>query len=106
MSWTALSWTLTAAAMALLIWAALHDLAARTVPNLLSAGVMGAGLGLRVIDHSLLASLGVAALCFLLLFAVWLAGMIGGGDVKLWSAAVLLMPPRWQIELLFFYRFC
>ena len=75
-----LSWTFTAAAIALLICAALHDLAVRTVPNLLSASIMVLGLSLRLIDHSLLESLGVACFCFMVLTLLWRAGFIGGGD--------------------------
>jgi prepilin peptidase CpaA len=40
----------------------------------------------------------------MLLFSIWLAGWVGGGDVKLWSATVLLIPPRWPAECDFFYR--
>jgi prepilin peptidase CpaA len=99
-----LCWTFTAAAIALLICAALHDLAVRTVPNRLSASIMVLGLTLRVIDHSLLESLGVAGFCFIVLALLWRARFIGGGDVKLWSATVLLIPPHWQAECSFFYR--
>jgi prepilin peptidase CpaA len=99
-----LSWTLTAAAIALLICAALHDLAVRTVPNLVSVSILILGLSLRLIDHSLPESLGVATCCFMALALLWRAGFIGGGDVKLWSATVLLIPPHWQAECSFFYR--
>jgi prepilin peptidase CpaA len=92
------------AAIVMLVWAALHDLAARTVPNTLSAGILVVGLSLRAMDHSLLFSLGAALACFVLLFAIWLAGLVGGGDVKLWSATMLLIPPHLQVELSFFYR--
>ncbi len=95
---------LTCAAITLLIWAALHDLVARTVPNSLSVGITAVGLCLRAIDHSLLLSLVAASACFMLLFSIWLAGWVGGGDVKLWSATVLLIPPSWPVELHFFYR--
>jgi prepilin peptidase CpaA len=103
-SWTIPSFLLLGVAITLLVWAALHDLAARTVPNMLSAGVMILGVSLRVIDHSLLFSLGAAFICFALLFSAWRAGLVGGGDVKLWTATVFLIPPHWQIELSFFYR--
>jgi len=102
--WTAASCLLMNAAILLLVWAALHDLAARTVPNRLSAGILVLGLALRAMDHSLLLSLTAALVCFVLLFALWLAGLVGGGDVKLWSATVLLIPPHLQAELAFFYR--
>jgi prepilin peptidase CpaA len=102
--WTVASCLLTTAAIGLLVWAALHDLAARTVPNILSLGVLVLGLLLRAMDHSLLFSLAAALMCFVLLFSIWLAGLLGGGDVKLWSATVLLIPPHLQVELSFFYR--
>jgi prepilin peptidase CpaA len=95
---------LTCAAITLLIWAALHDLAARTVPNSLSVSITVVGLCLRAIDHSLPLSLVAASACFMLLFSIWLAGWVGGGDVKLWSATVLLIPPSCPVELGFFYR--
>ena len=83
----------------LLIWAALHDLAARTVPNGLPVAVALAGFGLRALDHSLMAGLAAAGASFAILFALWSARAIGGGDVKLWSASVLLIPAHWQAEL-------
>ena len=82
----------------------MHDLVARTVPNTLSISITVVGLCLRAIDHSLLLSFAAALACFLLLLSIWLAGWVGGGDVKLWSATVLLIPPRWPVELHFFYR--
>ena len=101
---TILSLAFTIAAIALLIYAALHDLAVRTVPNLLSTSIMILGSSLRFIDHSLLESIGVASFCFMLLASLWRLGLIGGGDVKLWSATVLLIPPHWRTEWLFFCR--
>jgi prepilin peptidase CpaA len=65
---------------------------------------MSLGLCLRLLDHSLLQSLGVAGVCFMVLALVWRARLIGGGDVKLWSASVLLIPPHWQAEFSFVYR--
>ena len=87
---------------ALLIYAALHDLAARTVPNWLSGGVLALGVGLRLLDHDLPAGLAVAAGTFAVLFAAWAAGLVGGGDVKLWAATALLIPPLPRPELNFF----
>jgi prepilin peptidase CpaA len=84
--------------MFLLGWAALHDLAARTVPNALPAWILAIGVGLRVIDHSLIPSLMIASMIFIILFSLWFAGIIGGGDVKLWSASAVLIPPHLQVE--------
>jgi prepilin peptidase CpaA len=89
-------------ALALLVYAALHDLAVRTVPNWLSAVVLALGVCARLADHSLLAGLGAAMVAFIILFGIWVAGAMGGGDVKLWAATVLLVPPCWRPQLMFF----
>jgi prepilin peptidase CpaA len=89
-------------AVALLVYAALHDLAVRTVPNWLSVAVLTIGVVLRILDHSLLLAAIMALVSFLALFAIWMAGAMGGGDVKLWAASVLLIPPYWRVELDFF----
>ncbi len=91
-------------AIALLCYAALHDLAARTVPNWLPLCIAAIGCLARLADHSLLAALCIAGGAFLILFGVWTAGAVGGGDVKLWAATALLIPPHWQPELNFFLR--
>jgi prepilin peptidase CpaA len=91
-------------AFVLLVYAALHDLAARTVPNWLPACVFIVGAAWRILDNSLLAGLAVAAVTFCILFVVWLAGAIGGGDAKLWPATAMLIPPSIQPELNFFVR--
>jgi prepilin peptidase CpaA len=92
------------AATALLVYAALHDLAVRTVPNWLSALLLLIGLCVRLQDHSLMMGLVIAGATFLVLFIIWLLGGMGGGDVKLWAATALLIPPLMQPELAFFLR--
>jgi prepilin peptidase CpaA len=91
-------------AVGLLLYAALHDIAARTVPNWLPLGVFLLGCAWRVMDRNLLSGLIIAGSTFAVLFAVWLLGGIGGGDVKLWPAAATLIPPHLQPELDFFLR--
>jgi prepilin peptidase CpaA len=91
-------------ASCLLVYAAWHDLAARTVPNWLPLALVLDGCCVRVSDHSLLAGLLVAGITFAVLFVIWLVGAMGGGDVKLWAATVLLVPPLLQTELNFFLR--
>ncbi|WP_298284115.1 prepilin peptidase [Acidocella sp.] len=86
----------------LLIYAALHDLAVRTVPNWLSVAVLVIGVAAQALDHSLLSAIGASLVVFLALFGIWMAGAMGGGDVKLWAAAVMLIPPSWRQELDFF----
>jgi len=89
-------------AAALLVYAALHDFAARTVPNWLPASLLGLGVVSRLVDHSLPAGLIVCGVTFAVLFGIWMVGAIGGGDVKLWAATALLIPPVLQPELAFF----
>lgn len=95
---------LVSGAAGLLVYAALHDLAARTVPNWLPVALLLLGLCARIIDHSLFSGLVVAGCTFAVLFVIWLLGAMGGGDVKLWAATVLLVPPLPQSELDFFLR--
>ncbi len=92
------------AAVGLLIYAALHDLAARTVPNWLPVCLLAIGLVARLADHTLWSGLAVTLLAFVILFGIWFSGSMGGGDVKLWAATVLLVPPHWQPQLAFFLR--
>ncbi|HQT65055.1 MAG: hypothetical protein B7Z75_12970 [Acidocella sp. 20-57-95] len=89
-------------AMCLLCYAALHDVIARTVPNWLSGCVLLLGVAVRIADHSLRGAAVIAGITFIVLFAIWFFGVMGGGDVKLWAATVLLIPPQWQAELMFF----
>jgi prepilin peptidase CpaA len=91
-------------AAALLMFAALHDIGFRTVPNWLPAALGVLGLTARLADHSLLPALAVAVCTFAVLLMFWLTGSIGGGDVKLWSATALLIPPYLVPEFLFFAR--
>jgi prepilin peptidase CpaA len=95
---------LTFAAMGLLIYAALHDLAVRTVPNWVPAVLLLLGVCLRLADHSLLDAAIVSVASFAVLFIIWLLGAMGGGDVKLWAATALLIPPLLQPELAFVLR--
>ena len=83
----------TAAAILILAAAALHDLAARTVPNRLPTILALAGLGLAALRGDL--PLSLAALFGVFAFAclLWLRGLMGGGDVKLLAATSLLVTP-------------
>jgi len=88
----------------LLVYAALHDFAVRTVPNWLPLTLLGLGVMLRLADHSLMIGLIVSLVTFSILFGIWMLGAVGGGDVKLWAATALLIPPLLQPELAFFLR--
>lgn len=93
------STVLFAAAMALL-FAAAHDVAVRTVPNLVSLIVALFGLGLNALDGQLPAALIRGGLVFAVGWYCWRRGWLGGGDVKLLSACVLLVPPGSVPELI------
>ena len=79
--------------LALLAFAALHDLAARTVPNIVSAALAADGLLLRFSQHSVVAAAAAACVVFAAGLFCWRRGWLGGGDVKLLAAAALLLPP-------------
>jgi prepilin peptidase CpaA len=89
-------------AIGLLFYAGLHDFAARTVPNWLPLCILAIGCLLRLADHTIEPGLMIAGATFALLFAVWVLGVMGGGDVKLWAATALLIPPQLRVELNFF----
>ncbi len=82
------------ASTALLLLAALRDIASRIIPNAVALAIAGLGVALRIRAHDLPISLAAAAALFLLAAFCWRRGWMGGGDVKLLAAAALLLPPR------------
>jgi len=77
----------------LLVAAALHDVAARTIPNWVSLGLCALGVLLRCVDGHLVAGLSLGLLVFAVATFCWKRGWMGGGDVKLLSAAAIFVPP-------------
>jgi prepilin peptidase CpaA len=73
--------------------AALHDIAARTIPNRLSLAIACAGLLARALGDELPAGLLAGGIVFLLGWFAWRCRVMGGGDVKLLAACALLAPP-------------
>jgi prepilin peptidase CpaA len=88
------------AAATALLFAAVHDVAVRTVPNLVSLIVALSGLVLNAFDGRLLPALFCGGLVFAVAWYCWRRGWLGGGDVKLLSACVLLVPPALVPELI------
>jgi prepilin peptidase CpaA len=88
------------AAATALLFAAAHDVAVRTVPNAVSLIVAVSGLGRNALDGQLVPALFAAAAVFAGAWYCWRRGWIGGGDVKLLSACVLLVPPVLVPELM------
>ncbi len=81
------------AGVALLAFAALHDIGFRTVPNRVSAALLLIGLLLRLTQGDVLAGLGCGAAVFTVTYAFWRFGWMGGADVKLLTASAVFVPP-------------
>ena len=78
---------------ALLAFAALHDIGFRTVPNRVSLVLLVLGVVLRLMQHDLPAGLGCGLAVFAVTYLFWRFGWMGGADVKLLSAAAVLVAP-------------
>jgi prepilin peptidase CpaA len=85
--------TLTLLAAPALVFAALHDVAFRTIPNWVSAALIADGILLRLFDHTLVVSLCCGLAVFVCSAVCWRRGWLGGGDVKLLGATAVLVPP-------------
>jgi prepilin peptidase CpaA len=92
---------LVGAAVTLLIVASLHDVAVRTIPNAICLSLAGIGLLLRLADGNMAGALITAAIVLAATMICCLRGWMGGGDVKLLSAAVLLLPPSRVGDVIF-----
>jgi prepilin peptidase CpaA len=70
------------------------DIRTRRIPNRLAFAVAALGLARLILAGDAAAaviSIGVAAVAFMVGFLLFWRGLLGGGDVKLFSAAVLLV---------------
>ncbi len=87
----------------LLVFAALHDIGFRTVPNRVSAALLVCGILLRLADggtHQLMWGLLCGVAVFIVTYACWRFGWMGGADVKLLTAAAVFVPPAMVPTLL------
>jgi prepilin peptidase CpaA len=76
-----------------LLAAAVHDVAARTIPNWAPAAIAGLGIALRSAQGQLLGGLALGLAVFLVAAICWTRGWIGGGDVKLLGATAIFIAP-------------
>jgi prepilin peptidase CpaA len=79
--------------LALLGLAALHDVAARTIPNWIPATLAICALAPLLLAPAVGARLAAASVLFAAAVLLWRCGLLGGGDAKLLGAAGLLVPP-------------
>ncbi|MCW8306378.1 prepilin peptidase [Acidiphilium sp. PA] len=87
-----------------LLYAAACDISVRLIPNRLSAAVIALALPFRLLNHDLVPGIAVTLVMFTVLTGVWLLHLIGGGDVKFWTACSLLIPPSAAAQGLFSLR--
>ena len=90
-------------AVGLFLVAAVNDLRERRIPNWIAVALLALYAILAVLDpakmliwQSLLSGLAV----FVVLFVLFHFGYMGGGDVKLWSAAAVLVGPYYVLPML------
>jgi prepilin peptidase CpaA len=89
---------LEAGAGVLLVYAALCDLVSRTIPDGVSILLLLAGLVLQAAQGDLPVALMAAGLTFVVCAAIWLLGALGGGDVKLMAASMLVVPAHETLD--------
>jgi prepilin peptidase CpaA len=83
-----------------LVGAALHDVAFRTVPNWMSLVLLGDAAVLRASHGDLPEAAGIGLAVLLAASCCWRRGWLGGGDVKLLAASIMLVPPTLALPLL------
>ena len=79
---------------------AVQDIVARTVSDRTTAALAVAGLTMRFFDGTIVITGVIAIAVFLAALACWYRGWLGGGDVKLLGATMLLVPPPHQVTVL------
>ena len=89
---SAIAFSLFLVAVGLLLLAAGFDLAFRLLPNWVPALLAADGMVLRAVDGTLLPGAAAALAVFAACAVLWRFGLMGGGDVKLFGAAALVVP--------------
>ena len=80
------------ASIAIVLAAALHDVAARTVPNWMAAALTVLGLLVQATNGHLIAGVVAGLIVFIAAAFCWRRGWMGGGDVKLLGAVAIVVP--------------
>lgn len=76
----------------LLIIAAAHDVATRTIPNSIPVLLILAALGIRLMLGDVFTGIGLGLAVFTAMLLLWLRRLVGGGDVKLAAVAAVAIP--------------
>ncbi len=97
---SSVAFALVAASVLILIAAALHDVASRTLPNGMALVLALVGLAARLLDGTIVAGLICGLVVFVAAAFCWRRGWMGGGDVKLLGAAGLAVPPHLVMSFL------
>ncbi len=82
------------ASAVLLVLAAGHDIASRTVPNWMSAVIAVFGVVAAFASDRLLISISFGIVIFVAAALCWRRGWMGGADVKLLGAIAIVLPPQ------------
>lgn len=90
---------LSCAVVTLLLVAAWSDITRRMIPNTVSLALASIGLALRFLQDEVPPAVAVATAAFAVLYLCWRRGLIGGGDVKLIAACLLLVSPAQALAL-------
>jgi len=87
--------------LAVMLFAALHDIGFRTVPDAASIALLLIGIAWRLLENPrwLPYSAGISVAILVLTYLLWRQGWMGGGDVKLLTAAGMFVPP-WMVPLM------
>ncbi len=84
---------LTGFGVVMLLSAALHDVAVRTVPNTVALLLLICGVFLRLMAGDIVTALMASGAVFVVTFLFWRLGWMGGGDLKLLTAAAMFVVP-------------
>ena len=101
LAWSSfLSFSFLLTSVAILAVAALHDIAARTVPNWMAGLLAVLGVAWQLQHFPQFGGFLASLVVFLVSALCWRRGWMGGGDVKLLAAASLVVPPGQVIQFI------
>lgn len=86
--------------IAIVLAAALHDVAARTVPNWMAGALAVLGLLVQTTSGHLIAGVVAGLIVFIAAAFCWRRGWMGGGDVKLLGAVAIVVPVGHVIQFI------